>query len=306
MVDLHFPEEFFKGEEIEGFFVEEMMKRAWAAQLKVLSVVDRICKRHGLRYFLHFGSLLGAVRHKGFIPWDDDLDIAMLRKDYMEFIKYAPREMPESYRIQSFYTNETHKQPNAAVINRETVWEDKAITESHYGCPFIVGLDLYPMDYVPRDPQLAKVHKNLYMAAYDLAQRYDVYKEAGEAENLLSQLEQVSGSKINREGNIVNELWKLADRVLMMFSEDESDYLVYPSGYVTCEDGAKVRKECFSNTVYLPFVGDVQLPVPAGYTEVLIKRFGKDYMTPIRCDGTHDYPFYKRQIEYLNQNGIYL
>lgn len=306
MLDLHFSFDFFKGEEIDGFFVEEMMKRTWAAQLKVLSVVDDICQRHRLRYFLFFGNLLGAVRHQGFIPWDDDLDIAMLRKDYMEFLRYAPKEMPESYRIQSFYTNETHNQPMAAITNRETVWEDKAITEIHYGCPFIIGLDIFPMDYIPRDPNLSMVHKNLYMAAYDLAQRYDAYLEAGEAENLLSQLEQVAGTKINHEENIRNELWKLADRILMMFSEDESDYLVYPSGYVGSEDGVKVRKECFDNTVYLPFTGDVQLPVPAGYTELLIKYYGKNYMTPVRGGAGHEYPFYKRQIEYLNKKGIYL
>lgn len=306
MLDLHFSEDFFKGEEIEGFFVEEMMKRTWAAQLKVLSAVDDICKRHRLRYFIFFGNLLGAVRHHGYIPWDDDLDIAMLRKDYMEFLRYAPRELPESYRIQSFYTRDTHNEPIAALTNRPTVWEDKSITESHYGCPFIVGMDIFPMDYIPRDPNLAHVHKNLYMAAYDLAQRYDVYLEAGEAENLLSQLEEVAATKIDREKNIKNELWKLADRILMMFSEDESDYMVYPSGYVACEDGVKVRKECFDNTVYLPFTGDVQLPAPAGYVELLIKYYGKDYMTPVRGGTGHEYPFYKKQIEFLNQNGIYL
>ena len=66
---------FFEAEEREGFFVSSMMKRYWAAQLKVLSDVARVCKKHNIRWFADCGTLLGAVRHGGYIPWDDDLDI---------------------------------------------------------------------------------------------------------------------------------------------------------------------------------------------------------------------------------------
>ena len=77
---LQFEDSFFEGETRHDFFIEPMMKRAWAASMEVLAEIDRICKKHEIKYFAYWGTLLGAVRHKGFIPWDDDIDIAIDRK----------------------------------------------------------------------------------------------------------------------------------------------------------------------------------------------------------------------------------
>lgn len=68
-----------QGEVRDGYYVQPMMKRIWAVQLDMLKEIDRICRRHHVNYYGWFGTLLGAVRHHGFIPWDDDLDLAMLR-----------------------------------------------------------------------------------------------------------------------------------------------------------------------------------------------------------------------------------
>ena len=84
---LEFDKDFFEKEERCGFTIEPMMKSVWAAQLEVLEKIDRICKENGIKYFADWGTLLGAVRHKGFIPWDDDMDICMLRPDYLRFIQ---------------------------------------------------------------------------------------------------------------------------------------------------------------------------------------------------------------------------
>lgn len=72
--------------------------------LETLLLVDRICKKHGIRYFLDGGTLLGAVRHQGFIPWDDDVDIALLRPEYEKFLQIVSRELPPRYFVQ---TNES-------------------------------------------------------------------------------------------------------------------------------------------------------------------------------------------------------
>ena len=102
---LQFEESFFEGETRNDFYIEPMMKRCWAASLEVLAEIDRICKKHGIRYFADWGTLLGAVRHKGFIPWDDDIDITMLRPDYQKFMQIAPGEFKEPFELISIHTD---------------------------------------------------------------------------------------------------------------------------------------------------------------------------------------------------------
>lgn len=88
---------YFEDEVRDGFFVPSEMKRAWAAELEVLSEIDKICKKHNIQYFADWGTLLAAVRHEGFIPWDDDLDITMKREDYHRFMEIAQTELPEGF-----------------------------------------------------------------------------------------------------------------------------------------------------------------------------------------------------------------
>ena len=71
--------DFFYDEVRDGFYIPGMMKRAWGASMKILSEIDRICKKYDIHYFISAGTLLGAVREGNFIPWDDDLDVIMLR-----------------------------------------------------------------------------------------------------------------------------------------------------------------------------------------------------------------------------------
>ena len=69
---------------------EELLKKLQEAEYKILEDIDKLCRENEIQYFIADGTLLGAVRHGGFIPWDDDIDIGMLRKDYKKFIKIAP------------------------------------------------------------------------------------------------------------------------------------------------------------------------------------------------------------------------
>ncbi|MBQ3787039.1 MAG: LicD family protein, partial [Lachnospiraceae bacterium] len=87
--------EFFRDEVRNGFYIPTAIKQAWACILDVLKEIDDICRRHDIRYFADWGTLLGTVRHGGFIPWDDDLDICMLRDDYVRFRQVADAELPE-------------------------------------------------------------------------------------------------------------------------------------------------------------------------------------------------------------------
>ena len=119
--NLIFPPSFFEDEVREGFLVTTMMKRYWASQLKVLSLVDAICRRHNLKWFADYGTLLGAVRHGGFIPWDDDLDICMLREDWNTFFEVAENELPEGFKVLTVRNNSEYEEIIGRVVNSSTI-----------------------------------------------------------------------------------------------------------------------------------------------------------------------------------------
>ena len=100
-----------------SFHIEKMMKRAWAVSIKILKEIERICRKHHICYFADWGTLLGAVRHQGFVPWDDDIDIAMKRGDYNRFYAAAKEELPEGYCIVDAAHDEGWPNTRARVLN---------------------------------------------------------------------------------------------------------------------------------------------------------------------------------------------
>ena len=142
------PEDFFKEEVRCDFLVTTERKKVWAVELDMLSQVDAVCRKHGLRYCLVFGSLLGAVRHHGFIPWDDDLDIALPRKDYEKLLALKD-EFSSPYFLQTPYTDSGFYFSFAKLRNCRT-------TEANY--PFLyqefnsgICIDFFPLDDVVKE-----------------------------------------------------------------------------------------------------------------------------------------------------------
>lgn len=82
---------FFREEVRSGFLVTEKRKKVWAIELEILDLFDKVCRKYGLKWYAYYGTLLGAVRHQGFIPWDDDIDVVMFRDDYEKLKLVAPQ-----------------------------------------------------------------------------------------------------------------------------------------------------------------------------------------------------------------------
>ena len=123
--------EFYKEEIRCGWRVDEKTKKVWAVQLEMLDEVERICKKYGLKYFADSGTLIGAVRHQGYIPWDDDIDLVMLREDYETFLKVAPGELKEYLVLQTPYREKNYLRAHAQLRNSRTTgcskrtgWQD--------------------------------------------------------------------------------------------------------------------------------------------------------------------------------------
>ena len=165
---LTFQDDFFKDEIRNEFLVSEMMKRAWAAHLKILEELKALFKKYDLLYYADFGTLLGAVRHGGIIPWDDDIDISMPRADFMKLLAHAD-EIGDGLTIRSIYNTDSFTNFHAVATHKTDIlrWDDDR-TRDYYGCPFICYIDIFPMDYIPKDPDKKKLMKQLYSYSYQM------------------------------------------------------------------------------------------------------------------------------------------
>lgn len=111
--------------------------------LEILQSVHDFCEENGLKYILFYGSLLGAVRHKGYIPWDDDIDIAMPRDDYLYFIKYFDNE---NYGVKSCYNDKFYFLPWAKAYDKHTLKIEPIKTHKKFNIGF--NIDVFPLDFV--------------------------------------------------------------------------------------------------------------------------------------------------------------
>jgi len=126
------------------------LKKVQSTLLEIAKEVKRVCDENDIVYFLDSGTLLGAVRHKGFIPWDDDFDIGMMRSEYEKFCKIAPSKLGKDYYLQTWENDRNYAVPFAKVRKKNTIYlENKASRSVNNG--FYV--DIFPYDYAP---ELAK------------------------------------------------------------------------------------------------------------------------------------------------------
>ena len=126
-------------------YTNDELKKLHEIEIDILDKIVEVCNNNNITYYLAGGTLLGAIRHKGFIPWDDDLDIMMLREDYNKFLKVAQKEMGNEYFVHSIYSDKNYWLPFAKVRKnnttfRETLDNNKCI---HYG----IYVDIFPYDY---------------------------------------------------------------------------------------------------------------------------------------------------------------
>lgn len=123
-----------------------ILRKAQLRMLEILIEVDKICKKHNISYWLDGGTLLGAVRHGGFIPWDDDLDIAILRKDYEKLRKILPKELPEQFVFEDWKNNKNFSMKHAKVRDKNSYFEDPSWKEKD--CLQGIYIDIFPKEKV--------------------------------------------------------------------------------------------------------------------------------------------------------------
>lgn len=127
--------------------MDERLKKVQMVELEILLEVDRICKENGISYFLDFGTLLGAVRHQGFIPWDDDIDIGMPRDDYEKFIKIASSKLKKEYFLQNIESEKECPYLFSKIRKNNTVFLQSSMINLNINQGIFI--DIFPYDYFP-------------------------------------------------------------------------------------------------------------------------------------------------------------
>lgn len=288
-----FSDNFFEDEVREGFYISAKMKHFWAAQIGVLEQIDRICKAHNLRFFAAYGTLLGAIRHRGFIPWDDDLDICMMRDELVAFTRFAREELPKEYVILDISSVGDYDNPLVRIVNSAGINYAPTFLKENYGCPFCVGVDIFPIDNVAPTEELRSKQRELLQL---VAGARSAISGGAILDNItvnaLSMIAGICGLEAKYKIDKIY-LNRLSDALMQLYNNQYTEE-VSVMGNMIKYPNHRFPRRAFEKSIIVSFEG-YSLPVPSWYDRVLAINYGENYHVPQKGLAAHDYPIYKIQ-----------
>lgn len=293
---MEFKNSYFEDEVREGFFIPGMGKRSWACQLEVLDRIKEICDRHDIKWFADCGTLIGAVRHHGFIPWDDDLDICMFRDDYNKFLEYAELELPEHFLVATLQSNTTHDDFLCRIYDGNGLNDSVDFLKTHYGFPYTSGVDVFPLDYLYPDSEkeeerLKKADFVCKLVAGQISGSDN--RQKGEICHLVKQK---TGYTVDRTDSLERALRRVVEEIFSECPKEGATHVALMPYWLDRHDH-KYDISLFNDYVDIPFE-TTTIRVPAGFSEVLKIEYGL-WEKANMSGGVHEYPVYKRQEKIL-------
>lgn len=293
-------ERYLEDEVRDGFYIPSIAKRAWAAELSILHELNRICEKYAIRYFADWGSFLGAVRHQGFIPWDDDLDICMFRSDLNRFIEVAEKELPEGFEIHSFLNNDYSWKFIFNVVNTERMNFTPEFLKTHYNFPYMATIDIFVIDNVYDDEEKEEKRREKVKYILEVADTIseENYKDR-EINKLILEIEALCNVNINKNVSFIElkrQLYKITQDIISEYSNENSKYVVQQIPWGIYKE-RKYDRDIFDGVVKLPFE-DTYICVPKKYDRVLRNKYGNYWEIHMGAGG-HGYPYYNGQKESL-------
>ncbi len=255
--------DFFNEEIRDGFLVTSMRKKIWAIEIDMFQQLERVCKKYGLRYFMFWGSLLGAIRHNGFIPWDDDMDIILPRDDYNELFRLAD-EFKYPYFLQTPYNDLGFYYAHARLRNSNTT----CITEQFKYQNFNHGIfiDIMPFDNFTSEAEDDFVH--LQRLQYDNSTRMRATNPNLSEKDKKRVLECPVDNPI--------DVFERIQQIATQFNKKQTEYVCATMATTYGFKRDLFYKEDFESSVNCKFEY-CSFPVPIGWERILNIIYGKDW-----------------------------
>ena len=266
--------------------------------LEMAEYFVQFCKENDLLCYLCGGGAIGTLRHKGFIPWDDDLDFFMPRKDYEKLAQLWPQKADSRYQLSK--SNENYLDRNLFITIRDTQTTCIKPYQQDLDIPHGLALDVLPLDYYPTN-ELSRKKQVIAALVYSLFCAQTIPEKHGGIMKLGSQvlLALVPSKKLRYK------IWKKAEAEMTKYTKEESDGITE-----LCSGPYYMKKKypisSFEDALWLPFE-ETELPIPIGYDAYLKTAFG-DYMTPPPVEkqvGHHDAVLVDLEKSYTHYKGEY-
>ncbi|MCR5267642.1 MAG: LicD family protein [Lachnospiraceae bacterium] len=280
-ITIKLPDGFLNEEERCGHLISSDMKAVWAVQLDLLSRLQDVCQKHGLTYYAAGGTLLGAIRHKGYIPWDDDVDVVMFREDYEKLKTIADQEFSYPYFFQTIETDPLHIRGHAQFRNSETTGyitgeENLAINKG-------IFIDVFVLDRLPDRAFIRKLHTLWLRILFTILtyKRYGKDEERAGLSRLAGPLFRDVFFRFVDHRAMYRHYEKLCRKYngsddhtvsTVAFTQGRNRRYLYP-------------KEWYDKTVEQPFEF-INVTIPADYDAILRRLYG-DYMTIVKGASLH-------------------
>jgi len=285
-IKLQLPEGFLEEENREGYVVTAAQKAVWAVALDLLAEFQRVCNEAGLKWWISDGTTLGAVRHKGFIPWDDDIDVMMMREDFERMCQLAPQAFEHPYFWQTEATDPWSGRHHAQLRNSLTT--GILSTERARKFPFNQGIfiDIFPLDHIPEDQEVATQWRArlIMLAAQQRSIRARTFFSRRKSFIKTIHNYVVHILKYRTPAKVYPKYKRLDDDFEALITKYNDEPCTLLSELPNLKRSFPISD--FSSTVMMPFEM-LQVPVPTGYENQMVIKYGKDWRTPIQMSNAH-------------------
>ena len=271
---------FLETEVRDGFIVDEKRKRVWRTELDLLKAFDKLCRENNLTYFAEYGTLLGAVRHKGFIPWDDDLDVGMMREDYNKLLKLAPGYFQSPYYFQNVYNSPQF------ICTFSKLRDDRtsAVEHPHLDAGYHQGifLDIFPLDDVPDGQQYTTDHFRIITDLWRICLNPSEYADSVNSGDRTPAMRPEFLNAVLQMP--LSERFKLFESSVTEMNGKSK--LCNDLTSIFCGAGTNRIKSWYDEIIDVPFE-DTTIPIPSRYDLILEMEYG-DYMKPVMGGSAHE------------------